>query len=261
MRQPRFILWLPAVVGLVACSDSTPPPPAVSLVPPVGVTPSLPPDPSVNAPPTDRPVAKPAPPKPIAQTERELYAAMQARAEQGDPEARFEVAMMHLLGKGGADKDRGLAVELLKRAASDGSVRATTNLANLLIGSARDEAFALYEKAGAAGDLDARRHAAFLLAYEENGVTPTQDPARIDKARQYLQDGAAQGDLFAEALLGELLADLGQTPEALRWLRKPALAGVSSAMTRVMTLAAQQPKAVDQALVAKVKKLLEENKS
>lgn len=255
MRLLHLVWPLSAAVSLAGCSDSGPPPAPVMLVPPVGFS-----APETTAQPL---AAEAAPVLPTASqttapTERELYERMTARAQQGDVEARFEVAMMHLLGRGGAEKDRGLALEMLKRAADDGSQRAAINLANLLIESDRDQALALYEKAGAAGGIDARRHAAFILAYEADGSTPTQDAERLEKAQSYLKEGAAQGDLFAEALLGELLLDLGQTQEGLHWLKKPALAGISSAMESVLILAAAEPDAVDKALLAKLKSMLKQ---
>ncbi|BCU08448.1 hypothetical protein Atep_31250 (plasmid) [Allochromatium tepidum] len=250
MRPLHLALPLSAAVSLAGCSDSGPPPVPVTLVPPVGV--STPETTASPLAPEAAPVARTTP-KPTPPTERDLYDRMAARAQQGDVEARFEVAMMHLLGKGGAEKDRGLALEMLKRAADDGSQRAAINLANLLIESDREQALRLYEKAGEAGDIDALRHAAFLLAYETDGSTPTQDTARLEKAQNYLKDAAAKGDLFAEALLGKLLLDLGQTQEAVRRLKKPALAGVSGAMESVLILATTAPDAVDKALLAKLK--------
>lgn len=258
MRPLYLAVPLSVVVSLVGCSDSSPPSAPVTLVPPIGLGTLETSAPLVE--PQALP-AQPSAPQNVEHTNPDLYDRMTARAQQGDIEARFEVAMMHLLGKGGAEKDRGLAIEMLKRAAEEGSERATINLANLLIETDREQALALYEKAGDGGDIDARRHAGFLLAYEADGTTPTQDAERIEKAKGYLKECAAKGDLFAEALLGELLADLGHTQEALEWLKNPALAGVASAIERVLRLAATEPKAVDQALLAKLKALVKETQS
>lgn len=231
----------------------------VSLVVPEGVGVALQ-SPSLTSTPDEASVNSiPAQAKPeLAQAHDgdSLYDSMKAKAESGDVEARFEVAMMHLLGTGGATKDRDLAVAMLKRASEEGSARATSNLASLLLGEedvARDEIFNLYERAAQAGDIDAKRNAAFVLAYQEDGITLVEDKTRIDRAIAYLNECAVQGDLFADAMLGGIYADQGKIQEAVRVLEKPAMAGVSQAMDRVMLLALEHPESVSKTLVAKIK--------
>lgn len=258
------VFCIPFAVALTACSDAEPPPASVSILPHFdqsetshATSDSVPSDAPTDTAPAPEAAASA---QTDAERERAFFASMQDRAAQGDVEARFEVAMMHLLGKGTAP-DRVLAIEMLRRAADEGSQRALANLAGLVVNEDRAQALALFEKASAAGDLDARRHAAFLLAYEEDGATVSSDAERLEKAKRYLREGAAAGDLFADALLGQIMADGGDPQEALRWLTKPALAGVVTAMERVMDLATQQPDLVDTALRAKVEVMLQESGS
>jgi len=253
MRFQSSILILPLTAAmLAACSGDKPSTPknTVSLVAPIGagggsvqMEDSLIQAPKVS-------VA----PHPVESKDAALYRSMKEKAEAGDAEARFEVAMMHLLGSGGAEKNRDMAVEMLKRAASEGSQRASNNLAAILISNGdRKEALTIYQKAAEEGDVDAGRNAAFLLAYEDDGVMLTGDPKRIEQAKDYLREASSKGDIFADSAMGAILADQGEIDEAIRWLEKPALSGVSQAMDRLSDIAASVPSAVNPQVVTKLK--------
>lgn len=250
--------------GIAGCSDEAPqPPPPVSLVAP---TPLEPPAGTADATSSGvRSVTHPASAR-LDNTqavsekgkpgEPSSIDRLRERAKT-DPEARCDLAMRHLVGSG-VEKSREAAMLLLREAAEQGSARAANNLATLLVAEQREESLALYERASSMGDVDAKRHAAFILAYQEDGVTLSTDPARIEKAKIYLRDAASSGDLFADAALGALLADEGDIKRAAPLLAKAAMGGVSSAMDRLIFLSESQPGLVDSGVLAKVKTMKKE---
>jgi len=180
------------------------------------------------------------------------YRAIKARAESGDLNAQVDLAMLHLTGMGGAPKDRVLAVMMLEHAVEKGSPRAMNNLATVKITEDRQRARELFEQAAALGDQDARRHAAFLKAYPSDGSSLTDDENALNEAKQALSECADQGDLFAASLLGSIELEQGHPVEAVRWLRAPALDGVSQAVSDLLDVAERHPEAVDAALLKKV---------
>lgn len=201
------------------------------------------------------PIVVVPPPKP-----EELVKQYQESVEKNDdPQAHFQLGMMYLLGKGGLEANREKAIEHLRAAANKGDARAQDTLASLLLnangGAGREQSLSLYESAASKGDVQAMRNAAFVLAYDADGNL-VHDKARIDKARKYLEKAAAQGNLFAQADLGVLAYNLGETARAVDLLRVPANDGIPYAIEQLDVIAQAHPELIKTEEVEAIRKKL-----
>lgn len=204
-------------------------------------------------------------PEPVKQALIESSIAALKEKAANDPHAQYELAMMHLVGSNGVEKNHSQAISMLEDAARKGSTQAEVALATLLISSAddadREKALAMYEKGIADGDVDAMRNAAFILAYKNDGVTLIEDKGRIEKAKAYLKEAASKGDVFSQSALGEIYADEGDYAEAVKWLENPALAGVARGINRLMDIIEIKPGSVPPALTKKIKTMYGDSKA
>lgn len=94
-----------------------------------------------------------------------------------------------------------------------------------------EKAFALFEKSGKAGNMNACNNMAFMYAYGY-GVSEN-----LSKARKYFQYAAQQGNAQAQLGLGNLyrlgLGGARDYREAIQWYRRSASHGDSDAMNNL----------------------------
>lgn len=137
---------------------------------------------------------------PLAQdAENRRLSLLRQKAAEGDADAQLELGVLHLLGEG-VERDRDLAVDLLKRASEQGSKEASFYVASIMLSDGRrEEALRLYEALGDAGHADGLRHAAMILAYQDDGVTLTENNDHLEKAKAYLAKASSLGDVLADS--------------------------------------------------------------
>ncbi len=162
-------------------------------------------------------------PKVVA-AELKEFTESKLKAEQGDREAQYRLALLHDFGRGTA-KDEAEAVRWYRKAAEQGHPVAQFNLAQSLrlgegVAPDKHEAFAWYMKSALQGDPDAEY--ALSVCYQEGAGVTADD----NEARKWLLKAAEHGAPLAQCNLGTeyLLTDPSPANDAMavRWFRKAA---------------------------------------
>lgn len=178
------------------------------------------------------------------------FNAVRQQANNGDHDALYTLATMHLLGIDGAVQDRDTARNRLIEAANGGSIKAMKLLAAMTVHENRERAIELYEQVYQnSGDRTAQRHLAKLLAYEDDGYALTANAERLEKAKAHFTECVEQGDTFAAAALGEILLAQEQPEAAVNMIRNSAMDGFPPSVTLAMKISAKYPALVDPALL------------
>lgn len=159
-------------------------------------------------------------------------------AEQGVPEALFQLAMIFLDG-GEEFGDRDRAWRLMQQAADAGHRIAQFNYAQMLADrdttpAGQERAVAYYEKAAQAGLADAQYAMAEILRTGAGGRAPDEAGAR-----RWLEEAARQSHDTAQIDLGtQLVESAGENSqkEGFAWLMRAAAAGNPAAQNRVAKL-------------------------
>lgn len=163
---------------------------------------------------------------------RQGVALMRKAADQGDPAAQFEVAMMYAEGRG-VVKDMNLAIVWAGKAADQGHAEAQFALGRALVESGtpeqKAEGMVYMQKAAEAGN---RQSVLFLAAiYAFGRFEQTKDEAR---AESLLKPGAEDGDSDCQLLLASIYASsetfTAKRGEAELWLRRSAEQGNTQAI-------------------------------
>jgi TPR repeat protein len=128
---------------------------------------------------------------------------LQAAAAQNDPDALYNMAVLHAYGHGGTPVNSELARQYFERAAALDFAPAKNGLAMFLSqsGSEKDlhEAFKLFNESAALGNADGHYNKGILL---RQGIGVEQDPVA---ARLSLQAAADMGHPSASVMLAEML--------------------------------------------------------
>jgi TPR repeat protein len=128
---------------------------------------------------------------------------LEAAAAQNQPDALYNMAVMHAYGHGGAAQDNQLAREYFERAAALDFAPAKNGLAMLLSNSGGEkeyqEAFKLFNESAALGNSDGHFNKGILL---RQGLGVAKDPVA---ARVALQAAADLGHPTACVTLAEML--------------------------------------------------------
>lgn len=199
------------------------------------------------------------PPSSHKNIDLDRFNSVRKKANDGDHDALYTLATMHLLGIGGAVQDREAARNRLVEAANSGSMRAMKLLAAMTVHEDRARAIELYEKVYQdSGDRTAQRHLAKLLAYEDDGYSLTANAERLEKAKAHFNECAAQGDTFAAAALGEILLAQEQPEAAVNMIRNSAMDGFPPSVTLAMKISAKYPALVDPALLKAIQSVQED---
>jgi uncharacterized protein len=158
-------------------------------------------------------------------------ARVRASANQGDPDAEFELALIYDRGKG-VPKNDAEAARWYQKAAEQGHAMAQANLGNMYLlgqGLPQDDAKALYwnQKAADQGDIIGEASLGYLYF---NAVGVPRDYA---KAVLWYRKAADAGEVAAQSSLGYMYLHGQGVPqdrsEAIRWYRKAADQGDSEA--------------------------------
>jgi len=160
------------------------------------------------------------------------------RAEQGDPEAQYDLASMYFRGKG-VPQDYAEAVRWYRKAAEKGYTRAENALGYVYYqgkGVPQDDAEAVrwFRKAADHGDANAQSGLAFMYS---QGKGMPQDYA---EAVRWYSKAADQGDANAQYALGFMYRNGKGVPhddaEAVRWFRKAADHGDAQAQRALASM-------------------------
>lgn len=133
-------------------------------------------------------------------------------AEQGDAAAKLRLSGGYMRGRPGVERNREMAVRLLREAAELGNPKAQETLGFMLlmgkeVGRNPDEARMWLEKAATQGAVGAQSGLGAMLLTGREGP---QDKAR---GREWLEKAAANGNLMAKSMLGSWLISEGGEPE------------------------------------------------
>ncbi len=138
---------------------------------------------------------------PVDEDVRNVIREFARKAEAGDPEALYQMAMLHERGYDSIPRDSVRARNLLERSAELGSLKAGNLLGYELIKQGDISGLNWIEKAAMAGDAKAQSNIGFLLL---NSDIVERDPA---KAAYWLERAAAGGVAAASSMLGDLYRD------------------------------------------------------
>ena len=171
--------------------------------------------------------------------------ALLRNARQGDAQAKLALGRVYLTGEHGLGKSHATAYHWLEMAA-----RAGLEEAWLLIGreialeTLKEPAGALpwYQRAAAAGIAPAQRSVGLWLL--EQGTLQADNPQLKREGVVLLEAAAAQGDLPAQELLGELYLAGRHVPKdreaARRWLERAADQGSLRSHAPLITLCTEE---------------------
>lgn len=205
-------------------------------------------------------------------------AALTARAEAGDPEAQFELAVAYYEKPlPGVPQDHALAVQWLSRSASQGYHRAEYGMGIAYLqgkGVPEDtrESTAWFERAASKGNLDAQYELALLLSDGKDNPTDDLDRALgllrsagkthaasqtklgwhylngigvqrdYGQAKQWFERAASQGELYALSNLGYMAENGYAGPKdhgaAARWYERAVAGGLAPAKVSLADLLA-----------------------
>ena len=159
--------------------------------------------------------------------ERERFAALLAKAEQGDAEAQNEVGICYINGQG-VERDDTQAAEWFRKATEQGDAVAQYNLGvcyNEGKGVAQDDTQAVewYRKAAEQGYAEAQYNLGVCYA---NGLGVVQDH---NQAIEWYQKAAEQGHAAAQNNLGVYYKMALDYTQAVEWYRRAAEQGYVNA--------------------------------
>lgn len=161
-------------------------------------------------------------------------AEIRTAAEQGDPDAQYQYALMYYQGKG-MPQDPAKALTWFRKAAEQGDADAQAICGMMYddgVGTKQDKAKALYwyEKAGEQGK---DGHSYICGVMYENGIGARKNPA---KAAYWYEKSARQGAAPGQFEYGMLLYRKEEYEEAFRWFEKAAEQGYASAQFNCGTM-------------------------
>jgi len=171
-------------------------------------------------------------------SQRKLAAVAQAtqvRAERGDAQAQYELAMMYLRGEG-VPKDVGTAQKWIRSAAKQGLAKADSVLGSWClygVGLPQNdsEAFQLYRSAAEKGDAAGEYGVGYMY---RNGRGAAKN---IDEANDWTRKSAEHGYAIAQSELGYMYSKGQGVPQdyskSAYWYRKAAEQGLAKAQSAI----------------------------
>lgn len=129
---------------------------------------------------------------------RPIIRELAAKADSGDAEALYQMALLHDRGFDSIPRDSILSLSLLRRSADKGNLKAQNLLGYKLMQSGDSSGLEWIEKAAIAGDPKAQGNIGYLLL---NSKIVERDPR---KASYWLERAANAGIATASSMLGDL---------------------------------------------------------
>ena len=129
---------------------------------------------------------------------RDIIRNFAVRADSGDADALYQLALLHERGYDSIPRDSIRAMQLLAESAGRGSLKAQNLLGYNLLNKGDRSGLQWIEKAALAGDAKAQGNIGFLLL---NSDIVERDPS---KAAYWLERAAAGGVATASSMLGDL---------------------------------------------------------